>query len=83
MLTMFSMRRMRQRGLLAWTVVIEPSWPVFIAWSMSIASPPRHFADDDSIGPHTKQFFTRSRWVTSPLPSMFGGRVSKRTTCLR
>ena len=34
-------RRRASRGLLAWTVVIEPSWPVFMAWSMSSASPPR------------------------------------------
>ena len=36
------MRLSASRGLLACTVVIEPSWPVFIAWSMSRASPPRH-----------------------------------------
>ena len=30
------------RGVLAWTVVSEPSWPVFMACSMSSASPPRH-----------------------------------------
>src|SRR5258708_9250044 len=30
------------RVSLAWTVVSEPSWPVFIACSMSSASAPRH-----------------------------------------
>ena len=36
-----STRESASRGVLAWTVVIEPSWPVFIACSMSNASPPR------------------------------------------
>src|SRR5438270_2266253 len=29
------------RGEFAWIVVSEPSWPVFIAWSMSSVSAPR------------------------------------------
>src|SRR5262249_51919288 len=36
-----SMRLSASRGVLAWTVVSEPSWPVFIACSMSSASSPR------------------------------------------
>ena len=31
MATMFSRRLMPSRGLLAWIVVIDPSWPVFMA----------------------------------------------------
>ena len=40
--TIVSRRASMSRGVLAWPVVSEPSWPVFIAWSMSSASPPRH-----------------------------------------
>ena len=40
--TMFSSRVSASRGVLAWMVLIEPSWPVFIACSMSSASSPRH-----------------------------------------
>ena len=36
-----SMRDSASRGVLAWTVVSDPSWPVFIACSMSSASSPR------------------------------------------
>ncbi len=39
--TIASMRESASRGVLAWTVVIEPSWPVFMAWSMSSTSAPR------------------------------------------
>ena len=35
------MRDSASRGVLAWMVVSEPSWPVFIACSMSSASSPR------------------------------------------
>ena len=76
-----STRDSASRGVLAWTVVIEPSWPVFIAWSMSKASPARTSPMMIRSGRMRSAFLTRSRWVTSPLPSMFGGRVSSRTTC--
>ncbi|MNR02574.1 hypothetical protein D3C85_1451070 [compost metagenome] len=39
--TMFSIRPNASRAVLAWIVVNEPSWPVFIAVSMSSASTPR------------------------------------------
>ena len=42
------------RGALAWTVVIEPSWPVFMAWSMSSASAAAALADDDPVGAHAQ-----------------------------
>ena len=38
---MVSSRLSASRGVLAWSVVSEPSWPVFIACSMSTASAPR------------------------------------------
>ena len=37
-----SSRARASRGVLACSVVIEPAWPVFMAWSMSSASAPRH-----------------------------------------
>src|SRR5918998_979537 len=42
MSTIVSSRAMASRGVLACSVVSEPSWPVFIAWSMSSVSPERH-----------------------------------------
>jgi len=35
MRTSVSMREMQSRGEFEWIVVREPSWPVFMAWSMS------------------------------------------------
>src|SRR5262249_46243810 len=74
-------RRARvSRGLFEWTVVSDPSWPVFMAWSMSRASPERHSPTTTRSGRMRRQFFTRSRMVTSPLPSMLGGRASMEST---
>ena len=81
MLIIVSSRLMASRGLLAWTVVIEPSWPVFMAWIMSSVSAPRHSPMMIRSGRIRRAFLTRSVAVTAPLPSMFGGRVSRRTTC--
>ena len=39
--TIVSRRASASRGALACTVDSEPSWPVFMAWSMSRASAPR------------------------------------------
>ena len=71
---------MASRGVLAWTVVIEPSWPVFIAWIMSSVSAPRHSPMIMRSGRMRRAFLTRSVAVTAPRPSMFGGLVSRRTT---
>ena len=79
--TMVSMRPSASRGEFAWIVVSEPSWPVFIACSMSSASAPRTSPTMMRSGRMRSALRTRSRCVTSPLPSMFGGRVSSRTTC--
>ena len=77
---MVSSRARASRGVLAWSVVIEPSWPVFMAWSMSSASVPRHSPMMIRSGRMRKAFFTRSVALMAPLPSMFAGRVSSRTT---
>ena len=79
--TMFSSRVNASRGRLAWIVPIEPSWPVFMACSMSMASPPRTSPRMIRSGRMRSAFFTKSRMVISPWPSRFGGRVSRRTTC--
>ena len=40
------------------------------------------FADDDAVGPHAQGVAHQvAAGVTAPLPSMFAGRVSSRTTC--
>ena len=70
--TIVSRRESMSRGVLAWPVVSEPSWPVFIAWSMSSASPPRHSPTTMRSGRMRRQLITRSRMVIAPLPSMFG-----------
>src|SRR5919112_1870666 len=80
MSTRVSSRAMASRGELACTVDSEPSWPVFIAWSMSSDSPPRHSPTTIRSGRMRSELRTRSRMVIAPLPSMFGGRDSNRTT---
>ena len=67
-----SRREIASRGLLAWMVAIEPSWPVFIACSMSKASSPRHSPRMMRSGRIRSAFLTSSRWRISPLPSMTG-----------
>src|SRR5262249_42648808 len=76
-----SRRDSASRGLLACSVPIEPSWPVFIACSRSNASGPRTSPTMIRSGRIRRQLRTRSRMVTWPSPSRFGGRVSRRTTC--
>ena len=52
--TMTSRRPRPSRGVLAWIVVSEPSWPVF----MGLQHVERFFrsdlANDDAVGPHTE-----------------------------
>ena len=81
MSTRVSRRASASTGEFAWMVVIEPSWPVFMAWSMSSASPPRHSPTTMRSGRIRSEFFTRSRIVKAPLPSMFACLVSSETTC--
>ena len=68
------------RGVLACKVASDPSWPVFMACNMSRASAPRTSPTMMRSGRMRRQLRTRSRWVTSPRPSMLGGRDSRRTT---
>ena len=79
--TMFSIRVIASRVVLAWTVDMLPSWPVFIACSMSNASPPRTSPMMMRSGRIRSALRSRSRWVISPRPSRLDGRVSIRTTC--
>ena len=60
------------RGLFAWPVDIEPSWPVFMAWSMSRASPERTSPTMMRSGRMRRELRTSSRMGIAPLPSMFG-----------
>ena len=77
---MVSSRLRASRGVLACSVVSEPSWPVFMAWSMSMASAPRHSPMMIRSGRIRRALISSSRWATSPWPSMLAGRVSSRTT---
>ena len=79
--TIVSSRDSMSRGLLAWPVDIEPSWPVFMAWSMSSASPERHSPTMIRSGRMRRALRTSSRIGIAPLPSMLGGRDSRVTTC--
>src|SRR2546422_104105 len=60
---------------------MEPSWPVFIACSMSSASPPRHSPTTMRSGRIRSELMTRRWMVISPSPLMSFGRVSRRHTC--
>ncbi len=80
--TSVSRRESASRGELAWIVVSEPSWPVFIAWSMSTVSAPRTSPTMMRSGRMRSALRTSSRIRTSPWPSMFAGRDSSETTCL-
>ena len=79
--TIVSRRYSASRGLFAWIVVKLPSWPVFMAWSMSSASSLRTSPTTMRSGRIRRALTTSSRCRTAPLPSMFAGRVSSRTTC--
>ena len=79
--TIFSIRESASRCELACTVVSEPSWPVFMACNMSKASSPRTSPTTMRSGRIRRLLMTNCLCRTAPLPSMFGGRVSKRTTC--
>jgi len=81
MATIILSRDNASRVSFAWIVVSEPSCPVFIACSMSSASPPRTSPTMIRSGRIRRLFRTRSRWVASPVPSMLASRVSSRTTC--
>ena len=52
---MFSRRVSASRGRLAWMVPSEPSWPVFMACSMSMRLGAADLAEDDAVGAHTQR----------------------------
>ena len=79
--TSVSRRESASRGEFAWIVVSEPSWPVFIAWSMSSVSAPRTSPTMIRSGRMRRALRTSSRMRISPWPSMFGGRDSSVITC--
>ena len=68
------------RGVLAWPVESEPSWPVVMAWIMSSASPARHSPTTMRSGRMCRALRSRSRMVISPRPSRLEGRASSETT---
>ena len=80
-ITSVSSRASASRGEFAWIVVSEPSWPVFIAWSMSRVSAPRTSPTMMRSGRMRRALRTSSRILISPLPSMFAGRDSSVITC--
>ena len=63
-----SIRDRASRGVLAWTVVSEPSWPVFMACSMSRASSPRTSPTTMRSGRIRRALTTSWRWRMAPLP---------------
>ena len=69
-----SRRESASRGVFAWSVDRDPSCPVFIAWSMSSASPPRTSPMMMRSGRIRNALRSRSRVTISPRPSMLGGR---------
>ena len=58
-----------------------PSWPVFIACSMSNASAAAHLADDDAVGAHAQRVAHQVALRDLAAAFQAGGRVSRRTTC--
>ena len=78
---MVSILKRLSSGLFAWTVVRDPLWPVFMAWSMSIASWLRISPTTILSGRILSAFFRSVRMVTSPLPSMFGVLDSRDIKC--
>src|SRR5262249_38160907 len=69
------------RGVLECSVLRPPSWPVFMACSMSSASPLRTSPMTIRSGRIRSEFLTRVRMEISPFPSRLAGRVSRMTTC--
>ena len=67
---MFSIREKVSRTLLACTVNITPSWPVFMAIRISSISPPRASPRIIRSGRIRRQSRTRSRMVIGATPSL-------------
>lgn len=76
-----SCRATASRGDLALMVEVESSCPMFTAYNISSALPPRLSPTAMRSGRMRKQLRIRSRILTSPLPSRLGGRDLSWTTC--
>ena len=76
-----SIQYRHSRGELAWIVAIEPSWPVFMACSMSMTSAPRTSPTTTRSGRMRRLLRINSRMLTAPLPSKPPWHDSSRTTC--
>src|SRR5260370_4905696 len=66
------MRAIASRGLFAWNVVIEPSWPVFMACKISSGSSLRTSPTMMRFGRMRRLLITSCRCMMAPLPSAFG-----------
>ncbi|MNM83227.1 hypothetical protein D3C81_952810 [compost metagenome] len=77
--TIVSSRLIISAVLLACPVERLPSWPVFIACSMSSASAPRTSPTTIRLGRIRSEDRIKSRTVISPFPSVFAFRVSSDT----
>ena len=80
--TMTSRRPRPSRGVLAWMVVSDPSWPVFMACNMSSASSERTSPTMMRSGRIRRALMTSCRMWIAPVPSTLAGRVSMRATCV-
>src|SRR5216683_822390 len=79
-ITIVSRRDRASRAYLEWMVYMLPSWPVFMACSMSSASEPRTSPTRIRSGRIRRLFRSSCLMVSSPLPSTFGGRCSSEMT---
>ena len=75
-----STRRNASSVPLAWQVLSEPLWPVFIAASMSMTSAPRISPSTNRSGRRRRAVRTRSVIVMAGVPSTVAVRVSNRRT---
>ena len=80
-ITIVSRRDSASRAELEWMVDIEPSWPVFMACSMSRASEPLTSPTRMRSGRIRRLLRSSCRMVSSPLPSTLAGRCSSEITC--
>ena len=80
-ITIVSRRESASRAELEWMVDMLPSWPVFMACSMSSASAPRTSPTRIRSGRIRRLLRRSCRIVSSPLPSTLAGLCSSAITC--
>src|SRR6202162_233752 len=80
-ITIVSRRDSASLAELEWMVDMLPSWPVFMACSMSRASAPRPSPTRIRSGRIRRLLRKSCRIVSSPLPSTLGGLCSSAITC--